>query len=751
MTALPLAATTVAARESGWYTLAEAAALLGRSEGQLRRLCPRMGANARKSRGQWMIHAAASPRLNRAAVERTESGGSAVVELLRSAPADKRAAAQTRASVLVEFRRWRSRPGVRVTAEIQTFCRAMERRHGIRPTRATLYAWDRRCPASEDFDGCVAALLDTRGRPPAGSARLSDAAWQYFCGLYLTRSQLSIAHCWEMTRARAAEEGWGWPSVRRVQQLVAERIDPGTIALRRHGAEAWERDHLAPIEQDPDAWAAGQCWEGDHTPFDFSVRIMRGGRWAAARPQLTAWLDRRSRRLMGWRISEQGNQGTIRLALLDALSRDGVSVPEVVWIDNGKDFMAASIGGLTKAQRRGMSAAERRDAESRCAGLLRMVGIEPHFAQPYNHNGKARIERFFRTMHERFDRLFATWCGSRPGMIDRRELNATLRDVMALPTIDDLREGFAQWAEWYNHRAAHEIDDLRDRQTRERLSPAEFYDRELPAVRTVDRRVLPLLGQVWSTRPLRVSKMGVTLEMAGGRVRYGEREPALEPLVGSGRGVYVSYDPADTGSVEVWDEAFRHLCTARENGRHGGLADDEVTVADRRAAFAQRREQRRRARERVDALSLSLSDAELASRRARQREIEQTQARMREAGHEDPPPIRIVRTPLDGADAERASQRQAAGGEVAGHADEIDLSALAPAPEPCRDDAEFDLGSAVFEAPAQDADDGLRPVFSPTHDRGDRDDASADDALEPRWDDGDDEGDHAHDLLMELL
>lgn len=719
---------------------------MGKSEGHMRRLCERLADRglARKAgaRGGWHLSVAASPRLTRRAVESVRliggGEGSAVTEALKAAPADKLAEAKARASVVIEFRRFRSRDGVELKRDLPGFLAAAAERHGVRVSRASLYAWDKRCPTSDDFAGCVAALLDTRGRPRSGSTTVSDAAWQFFCELYLAPNQRSIKHCHEIVAARAADEGWGWPSASRVKQLARERLDAATITLRREGAEAWARTHAAPMGQDPDAWAAGQCWEGDHTPFDFSVRVRRAGKWVATRPQLTAWLDRRTRRLMGWHVSEQGNQGTIRLALLDALQRDPeASVPEVVWIDNGKDFMAASIGGLTKAERRKLTRDEKTEAESRAAGLLRMLSIEPHFALPYNHNGKARIERFFGTLHQRFDREFATWCGSRPGMVERKELNAKIREVMSLPTLGELAERFALWAEWYNHRADHGIADLADRETGELLSPIEFYRRELPARRAIDRDLLPLLGLVWS-RPLAVHKHGVSVEIAGRVVRYGEMQPALEPLVGSGARVYVSYDPADTARVEIWDDQFRHLCTAPENGRYGGLADDQVSVADRRAAYAARREQKRRARERVDLAGMSLSDVELASKAARDRQIDETRARLQEFGHDDPPPIRLVSTPLDGA-PERESMRQAVGAEHW------------PAEE-AHDDPDLDFTRLTIrndDEPDDDDELELGAIDDNPHDNPADDDLDFEDMVNaPCWGGEDDDADG--DLLLEI-
>lgn len=682
MTALPLhpaplsAPSAPSARSSApsafWFPLDEAARLLGITEGHCRRLCARdlapRGLARKAGGGVWHVSAAASPRLVRAGRERTERGTSIVNDLLSGATSEQRAASEQRVAVLAEFRAWRSREGVLLARDLPSFLAAAEQRHGLRVSRRTLYRWDAACPATADRAGCVAALLDTRGRPPQGSPRCDDRAWEMFLGLYLTPRQWSVAKCWRAVRAAGEQEGWCWPSLRRVHELVRERIAPGTATLAREGHDAWRARHLAPMEQDPDAWAAGQCWEGDHSDLDFDVRVVRpDGSWARTRAKITAWLDRRSRRLMGWWISEQGSSGTIRTALLRALEREDASVPECVWIDNGKDFASAAIGGLTKSERRRMTRAEIDEVNARTTGVLGMLGIEPHFALPYNHNGKARVESFFRTMHEDFDREFASWCGSRPGQVDRDALRAARKDVLALPTIDDLRDRFAAWAEYYNARSEHTIDALIDRDTGERLSPLEFYERFLPARRALaDRGALRLLHQVWQ-RPVAVHKWGVSLTLGGRSIRYGECDPALEPFVGSDRRVYLSYDPDDLNRVEVWDDRFRHLCTAGRNGVYGGLG--RVSAADQREAWRRRAEQKRRAKRAVDVVAVSLSDAELAAVAARDREVAQTKARLAaQRGRVKPgdlPNLRIVPTPVDGqADRVESSRlRKAVGAE----------------------------------------------------------------------------------------
>lgn len=726
MTALPLDRTrSLPARDSApahdWVPVAEAAKAIGVSIQHLRRLCEThykpQGLAQRRSatvggRQTWHVSAAAHPRLMRREAERDESGGSSVTALLAEADASKRAEATAKASVLVMFRRWRQ-SGAKVTdaVEFARFAQRAESQHGVKPTRGALYRWDKLCPASTDFDGIVAELLDRRGRPKGDAECCSDAAWSCFTSLYLQPQQRALRHCWDVTRHEAREQGWAWPSLSTVRRLVDERLDASAVCLAREGQDAWRAKFSAPIQQDPEAWAAGQCWEGDHTELDFFCRVIRGGTWVADRPWLTAWLDRRSRRLMGWTISEGGNASTVRSALSMALADPEVSVPEVVWIDNGKDFAARSVGGQTKSQRRAKRT-DPRSPEAVATGMLNMLGIEPHFAQPYNHNGKARVERFFGTVHERFDKTFAAYAGHRSGMLDKREREARRKDVMSLPTLDEVKQRFAEWASWYNAWADHRIEDLVDADLGGRVSPEEFYRRRLPAKRTLDLDSLVILEQVF-TEPVKVHKWGISIKIGTKTMRYGEDaagriEPALEPYVGSGELVYVSYDEQDLSRITVWDAGFRPIAKVWANTLRGGLVGESFTRRDLQAAANERREQKRRVKQRVDLSTLTMSDGELASRAAFKRGVEETRARLAEQIGQDEadaaPPLRLVTTPVDGQtpDLEREQMRLAAGAEHdAGIDDELDFSQLT-----IRDDQDEDeddlLGGADWSGDEDD-------------------------------------------------
>lgn len=669
-----------------WYSAAEVCGLLGKSRSQVNRLClqdwgPRGLAEQRPSANgpaAWFVAAGAHPRLRRAHVETRPNGRSTVTELLAEAGKAKRDDAEALAHIVIAFRRWRSgvssladsRLATRdsrtpvVARDYPAFAARMEAQYGRRLSLRRLQQLDQACPASDDFAGIAVRCLDRRGRPAAVDVVCSDEAWQRFCALWLTANQWSLAKAWRTVAAEAVEHGWSWPSRRTVLNLVKERLTPEMICLKREGNEAWSKRFETPIGQDPDAWAAGECWEADHARLDFFIRVFREGRWTHARPWLTAWFDRRSRRAMGWVISLSGNSATIRQALLNALRTEGVSVPTSVWLDNGKDFAAAALTGATKHERRTLTPAERDQIQCEACGLLTHLGIDGHFAVAYNHNGKARIERWFGTVHSDFDREWPSYAGYDAAELDKMERAERLENTMDLPTIEQVREKFAAWFDAYNHRADHAIEDLVDPHTSERLSPIEFYDRYLPALRVVRSDSLLLLEQVF-TRPLTVHKWGISLKIAGKVVRYGEHAVELRELMGSGRQVRVSYDESDLRSVRVFDEDWRLICIAHENGRHGGLSDDAIRREDLQAAMNTRRQIKRDLKRCVDTVSMSLSDAELTSEMARKREVEATKARIAEQRKTADPgelaPLRLVSTPVDQTDANVL--KQAAGAE----------------------------------------------------------------------------------------
>ncbi len=143
-----------------------------------------------------------------------------------------------------------------------------------------------------------------------------------------------------------------------------------------------------PIHQNPEAFQAGECWEADHTCLDFFVRVQRGGKWTHDRPWLTCWMDRRSRRIVGWHIGFTPDSNAIRAAILNALHDEAVSDPRLRR-DGQRQGLRVRSDRRTSCPASQHEQGRPRGVRAGMGGLLGQPGIEAHFNVPYNKDGKA--------------------------------------------------------------------------------------------------------------------------------------------------------------------------------------------------------------------------------------------------------------------------------------------------------------------------------------------------------------------------
>src|ERR1035438_250134 len=93
---------------------------------------------------------------------------------------------------------------------------------------------------------------------------------------------------------------------------------------------------------------------------------------------------------------------------------------EVFYCDNGKDFRRVGRGAIPAYLRESpLASADWREQEMRAldeCGVLARLGMAVQYCLPFHPQSK-HIERFFRTLHGRLDKIFPTYTGGSP---DRR-------------------------------------------------------------------------------------------------------------------------------------------------------------------------------------------------------------------------------------------------------------------------------------------------------------------------------------------
>jgi transposase InsO family protein len=430
------------------------------------------------------------------------------------------------------------------------------------------------------------------------------------------------------------------------------------LILHRDGQRAYDAQCATYIQPDLNDVAAGQIWIGDHHQFDFWIR--HRDKWV--RPWVTAWMDMKSRCIVGWHLSSCPNQTTVLISMRAGIEKYGP--PDGVKIDNGKDYDSQMFTGITKKQRK----AGYLD-EFLVSGIYGMMNISVSFAIPYNAKAKP-IERLFATAAGQFSKTIPTYCGkdtqSRPEELKWKLEQQSVIDIAY--NFESLAEVFGRWVQAYNN-TAHSGAGMEGR------SPNQVMNMRL-SKRVISSDILDMLMCIWSGK-LKVGKNGIRFK----GLLYGQYEPRL--LQQFGRIVRVAYNPSDLRCLTVYDsESLQRLCVAQQNQlvKYGQPIGEETL----REAMAQKTgiiKAHRNWLDKQNLQHLDLTDLTIKALNEASAPAASCKALEARAGAKTAPTLRPVKTPLDLHLAQHLQEKKqrilrlAAGAENTRVID-IDLSSL---------------------------------------------------------------------------
>lgn len=200
-----------------------------------------------------------------------------------------------------------------------------------------------------------------------------------------------------------------------VNRVIAQMPDEDKDYMRR-GRKYWEARYMMKgIRKKPDQVNEG--WFGDHHQFDVFVLDERG---KPVRPWLTAWYDIGSGMLVGWCISTNPNSGTITEALVRGIAKKKNSpvfgAPVWCYMDNGKDYRSRHFEGDEETEywmHRDPELMQQMYLKLTGASVMQTLRIKAVHAKAY-HGWAKPVERFFRTLEERYCRQLRGYCGGKP-------------------------------------------------------------------------------------------------------------------------------------------------------------------------------------------------------------------------------------------------------------------------------------------------------------------------------------------------
>ncbi|MCD7948288.1 MAG: Mu transposase C-terminal domain-containing protein [Oscillospiraceae bacterium] len=226
-------------------------------------------------------------------------------------------------------------------------------------------------------------------------------------------------HCskellYEAFAAESKRRGWpGYPSYKTVLRYVNHLMElPGAESARywaANGLREWKNARQVKGKRDASTLDVMEYVVADAHTFDIWVSYTApNGKVKAIRPVLVAWMDMRSRRLLGVVLCEHSNAQVVKESFVKMVYEAGCA-PKHVHMDNGKDFTPKELLGQDRKQRE-MDTAALMDAVFK-GFYLAMGAKDWSRSKPFQPWDKP-IERQFRTFCLRFSPKFKSYTGT---------------------------------------------------------------------------------------------------------------------------------------------------------------------------------------------------------------------------------------------------------------------------------------------------------------------------------------------------
>lgn len=393
----------------------------------------------------------------------------------------------------------------------------------------------------------ISGLLAEYGKN-AGKSKIDDDDYEYFKSLFLQLSRPSVQKCWLSTIGYATKKAMGeipvdYPSANTFYRQLLNRVTEPGIFLARYGKAAYNKKYLSYANRDYSNIYPGQVWVSDHRQLDVAVmhrepkniqeairHLLKYGE-TKKKPNFvwfTVWRDFLTCKWLGWSIHiEDPNSDHIYESFFNAVEKYGL--PEEIIIDNGKDYRCKDFAGGRKRF------AKVQIDEIRARSLMENLGIEVHFALPYNAQTKP-IERDFKIQKEWFDKGLPGYRGG--NVIEKPETLAA--DIKAHRMLD--YDEFAELLEYF----ITEILDKYESQGKNLLGKSryQFWAENFTGLRRISRDAMKLFA-MRASGDLTIRRNGLTVDQRYNLYYWAEW---MTPL--KGKKAYMRRDRNNYG--EAW-------------------------------------------------------------------------------------------------------------------------------------------------------------------------------------------------------
>lgn len=377
----------------------------------------------------------------------------------------------------------------------------------------------------------------------------------------------------------AAGKGWEeLPSYQTVVRYIAYLMEDENLRsayeYQQKGIRQWKNENMVKRARDTKSLKVLEMLQGDEHTFDLWVMYKtKSGKEIPIRPKLVAWIDTRSRMLLGDVICRDADSQILKESLLKLMYVDlPGQVPRYLYIDNGKDYTSREMLGIDRKDRHNQEAKDRffdMEFDRATRGFYHDMGIEDeHISMPYEPWTKGQIERSFGTAIEKFSKKFASYTGTLTGSKTSAKVPKEIRQMAErgeLLTMEEFYEEWKKYKEEYVNRKHSGLTKAGETYRR----PKEVFEQEEQYRKAAPPRSFAVMA-LMKSEEARVNNVGIK------RNGYYYMDDALCDYIN--RKVLIKVDPYDVTSIYVINEQGRTICQAhcQELLQFGSVSDETL-------------------------------------------------------------------------------------------------------------------------------------------------------------------------------
>jgi len=224
------------------------------------------------------------------------------------------------------------------TDATKEFIKSYNKKSEIKVSQRTLY---RKWTAYKDNG--ITALADLRGNKNNTGNEIADEVWNIFQDWYLDINKPKVAFLYKALTYHFEMENpdlLPLPSESTFRRAIDSRIPKSVITYFREGKKVWTDECAYYLRRDYSTLNSNDIWTSDYHTLDLFVKDDITNE--IYRPHLIIWSDIKSRKVLSMSLRRSSDSHGVFLSFRNAVIKYGA--PEMVYFDNGREFLASDIG-----------------------------------------------------------------------------------------------------------------------------------------------------------------------------------------------------------------------------------------------------------------------------------------------------------------------------------------------------------------------------------------------------------------------